>query len=207
MSIKNNLDPRVIRTRQLLQDALITLLADNNEFESISVQDITKKANVNRATFYSHYEDKYQMVRQIVREKLIDLDKAMKNVDFSTYDGNPSSLDEMTLQSYYHLFEHIEKNSYFYKVLLRRQGPNLFRRRLYDVLATAFERGIVFIQPKKNKFLVPSDLLVSYVSGATLSVISFWVENDMPYSKKHMADYLLKISRNGILTTAGLELH
>ncbi|MFB7138268.1 TetR/AcrR family transcriptional regulator [Gottfriedia sp. NPDC056225] len=205
MSIKNNLDPRVVRTRQLLQDALINLLADNKDFESISVQDITKKANVNRATFYSHYEDKYQMVRQIVREKLVDLDKAMKNVNFSMYDGNQNNLEEMTLQSYYHLFEHVEKNSYFYKVLLRRQGPNLFRRRLYDVLATAFETGIKFIQPKKNKFQVPSDLLVSYISGATLSVISFWVENDMPYSKKHMAEYLLKISRNGILPTAGLE--
>ncbi|MEH7402310.1 TetR/AcrR family transcriptional regulator C-terminal domain-containing protein [Gottfriedia acidiceleris] len=204
MSIKNNLDPRVIRTRQLLQDALITLLADK-EFEAISVQDITKKANVNRATFYSHYEDKYQMVRQIVREKLVDLDSAMKNVDFSMYDGNPNSLDEMALKSYFHLFEHIEKNSYFYKVLLKRQGPNIFRRRLYEVLSTTFEKGIAFIQPKKNKYLVPGDLLVSYISGATLSVISFWVENDMPYTKKHMAEYLLKISRNGVLTTAGLE--
>ncbi|PGL71308.1 TetR/AcrR family transcriptional regulator C-terminal domain-containing protein [Bacillus sp. AFS055030] len=206
MSIKNNLDPRVIRTRQLLQDALITLLSDK-EFEAISVQDITKKANVNRATFYSHYEDKYQMVRQIVREKLVDLDKAMKNVDFSMYDQNPHSLDEMTLQSYFHLFDHIEKNSYFYKVLLKRQGPNIFRRKLYEVLSTTFETGFAFIQPKKNKYLVPEDLLVSYVSGATLSVISFWVENDMPYTKKHMAEYLLKISRNGILGTAGLELN
>ncbi|WP_088012524.1 TetR/AcrR family transcriptional regulator [Gottfriedia acidiceleris] len=206
MSIKNNLDPRVIRTRQLLQDALITLLADN-EFESISVQDITKKANVNRATFYSHYEDKYQMIRQIVREKLVDLDSAMKNADFRIYDGNSNTLDEIAFQSYFHLFEHIEKNSYFYKVLLRRQGPNIFRRRLYEVLSTTFEKGILFIQPKKNKYLVPGDLLISYISGATLSVISFWVENDMPYTKKQMAEYLLKISRNGILTTAGLELN
>ncbi|WP_088070205.1 TetR/AcrR family transcriptional regulator [Gottfriedia luciferensis] len=204
MSIKNNLDPRVIRTRQLLQDALITLLADN-DFESISVQDITKKANVNRATFYSHYEDKYQMIRQIVGQKLIDLDNSIKNVDYTMYDGEPDSLDKIALQSYFHLFEHIEKNSYFYKVLLRKQGPNIFRRRLYQVLQTTFEKGISYIQPKKNKYIVPADLLVSYMAGATLAVISFWVENDMPYSTKYMAEHLLKISRNGILTTAGLE--
>ena len=50
-------DPRIRRTRQLLQQALEKLL-ETKEFDKISVQDIADQATVNRATFYDHYADK-----------------------------------------------------------------------------------------------------------------------------------------------------
>lgn len=54
-------DPRIRRTRQLLQGALRTLL-QTKSFEEISVQDITEAATVNRATFYDHYADKFTLL-------------------------------------------------------------------------------------------------------------------------------------------------
>src|SRR5580692_2291696 len=54
-------DPRIRRTRQLLQEALQTLLR-SSKFEDISVQDITEAATVNRATFYDHYTDKFALL-------------------------------------------------------------------------------------------------------------------------------------------------
>ena len=58
-------DPRMRRTRQMLQSALGTLLQTHN-FEDISVQDITDAATINRATFYDHYTDKYALFRAMV---------------------------------------------------------------------------------------------------------------------------------------------
>ena len=55
------LDPRVIRTRGLILKSFEDLLADKG-FESISVQDVTDKAQVNRATFYAHFPDKYALL-------------------------------------------------------------------------------------------------------------------------------------------------
>jgi AcrR family transcriptional regulator len=54
-------DPRIRRTRDLLQQALDTLLKQK-EFDKISVQDITDTAGVNRATFYAHYPDKFALL-------------------------------------------------------------------------------------------------------------------------------------------------
>ena len=54
-------DPRIRRTRQLLQEALQTLLR-SRKFEEISVHDITEEATVNRATFYDHYTDKFALL-------------------------------------------------------------------------------------------------------------------------------------------------
>jgi AcrR family transcriptional regulator len=73
------LDPRVIRTRSLILKSFEDLLAEKN-FESISVQDITDKAQVNRATFYAHFQDKYalldysisQMFRQEIKKRTLD---------------------------------------------------------------------------------------------------------------------------------------
>ena len=54
-------DPRIRRTRQLLQGALQGLMQAKN-FDEISVQDITDAATVNRATFYDHYTDKFALL-------------------------------------------------------------------------------------------------------------------------------------------------
>src|ERR1700761_6644091 len=58
-------DPRIRRTRQLLQGALRTLMETKN-FDEIAVQDITEAATVNRATFYDHYTDKYALLEAMV---------------------------------------------------------------------------------------------------------------------------------------------
>ena len=55
------IDPRIRRTRQLLQQALDKLL-ETKEFDQISIQDIAEAATVNRATFYDHYADKFQLL-------------------------------------------------------------------------------------------------------------------------------------------------
>jgi AcrR family transcriptional regulator len=66
------LDPRIRRTRQLLQEALRKLL-EQKEFDKISVQDITDAATVNRATFYAHYEDKFALLGELIRVTFLDL--------------------------------------------------------------------------------------------------------------------------------------
>lgn len=58
-------DPRIRRTRQLLQDALGELMRKKS-FDEISVQDIAEAATVNRATFYDHYTDKFALLEALV---------------------------------------------------------------------------------------------------------------------------------------------
>ena len=58
-------DPRTRRTRLQLQAALARLMK-TQDFERISVQEITEAAGVNRATFYAHYADKYALLECMV---------------------------------------------------------------------------------------------------------------------------------------------
>ncbi|XID90365.1 TetR/AcrR family transcriptional regulator [Paenibacillaceae bacterium WGS1546] len=60
-------DPRVKRTRKAIQQAFLELIAAK-DFESITVQDITQRAELNRATFYTHFPDKYELLSLTVDE-------------------------------------------------------------------------------------------------------------------------------------------
>jgi AcrR family transcriptional regulator len=61
------LDPRVKRTRNLIQQAFSELLAEKG-FANITVQDITERAEINRATFYAHYPDKFALLEESIRQ-------------------------------------------------------------------------------------------------------------------------------------------
>ena len=75
-------DPRIRRTRLLLQEALGNLLT-HKEFDQISVHDIAEAATVNRATFYDHYPDKFALLECMVGQRFADL-LAARGV---TFDG------------------------------------------------------------------------------------------------------------------------
>ncbi|GAC1364250.1 MAG: TetR/AcrR family transcriptional regulator [Ktedonobacteraceae bacterium] len=61
-------DPRVLRTRQLLLQAFSDLYSEKG-FHAMTVQDLTSRARVNRGTFYSHFEDKYAILEDWLREQ------------------------------------------------------------------------------------------------------------------------------------------
>ena len=61
-------DPRVKRTRQLLHEAFISLMMERR-FRDITVQEIADRATVNRATFYAHFEDKFDLLDSAIRDR------------------------------------------------------------------------------------------------------------------------------------------
>jgi AcrR family transcriptional regulator len=60
----NDDDPRVKRTRSLIQQAFITI-AKEKGFDAVTIKDIAERATINRATFYAHYEDKYALLKDL----------------------------------------------------------------------------------------------------------------------------------------------
>lgn len=82
----DSVDPRIRRTRQLLQQALERLLVEK-DFDKISVQEIAEAATVNRVTFYDHYPDKFALLECAVGTRFQEL-LAQRNVKF---DGTCSS--------------------------------------------------------------------------------------------------------------------
>ena len=64
MNTKNN--QRYKDSEKRIQDALMKLM-ENQELEDVTVMDICKEAHINRATFYAHYEDIYDLMSRVER--------------------------------------------------------------------------------------------------------------------------------------------
>jgi AcrR family transcriptional regulator len=74
---EEKLDPRVKRTRQLLEQAFMDTLREKG-FQTVTVQDITERAGVNRATFYAHFQDKYALLDHSIRQGFLqEIEKRM----------------------------------------------------------------------------------------------------------------------------------
>jgi AcrR family transcriptional regulator len=64
----NAADPRVKRTRRMLQDAFIELVREKG-FESVTIQDLSERSTVNRATFYAHYGNKFDLAEDLLAQR------------------------------------------------------------------------------------------------------------------------------------------
>jgi len=84
---QEKLDPRVKRTRGLILKSFESILAEK-EFESISVQDVTDKAEINRATFYAHFQDKYELLDRFIGQMFMqEIEKRTLNACHYTPDN------------------------------------------------------------------------------------------------------------------------
>src|SRR6201982_1645819 len=85
VSVEENTDPRVLRSRQMLMEALLRLLT-RKEFDDISIQEIADEATLNRATFYLHYPDKNALLQAMTGARFRDL-IAQRGLSFTNCDG------------------------------------------------------------------------------------------------------------------------
>ena len=78
-------DPRILRSRRMLMEALARLLM-KKEFEDISVQEVADEATLNRATFYLHYPDKNALLQAMTASRFRDLIER-RSITFSNCNG------------------------------------------------------------------------------------------------------------------------
>lgn len=81
-------DPRILRTRQLIMDSFVEL-SSKKEFKDLTIKDITTAAQINRSTFYYHFEDIYDLLDKALTESLL--------VNLSYEDFVESEINEETL--------------------------------------------------------------------------------------------------------------
>ncbi|QQZ08372.1 TetR/AcrR family transcriptional regulator [Heyndrickxia vini] len=189
------MDPRVVRTRQMLRDALVELIRERG-YEKITVQDITRRATLNRATFYLHYRDKFDLLSQSSNEILNNLSESIafsfaEKEEFDFQSGQPH-------RSFIHLFEHISANSKLYKVFLTEKNMSHFTSSMMDILVDFISRGINNMQPEDQMLTIPREIAERYFAAAFLEVITWWLEKDMPYTAQYMATLLMRITIKGI---------
>lgn len=193
MSAKEEkVDPRVRRTKQMLREALIELIAEKG-YDAISVLDITKRATLNRGTFYLHYRDKEDLLTQTIDDILTDLVTGMREsraLNQSIFDDGRTV---EPLPDLVYVFEHIAKHERFYQVMMGEKGQHILLYRLLNVFVEVLDSRLTNSMANNIHPMIPKEILIHYAASAYLGVISWWLKNGMPYTPRYMATQLTRL--------------
>ena len=206
--LKSPNDRRTMRTKRLIRNALSELIEESG-YNNISITDITKKADINRGTFYLHYVDKYDLLEKIENEVIQELRDGIDNVsNIDTvnieYVTNIDSVDK-PMPFMIKVFEYIKENSAFMKAILGPKGDPKFHIKIKELIESSlFEKKLVRAFKKEN-MLVPQEYFISYVLSAHLGVIQQWLESGMEKSPEDMALILSKMFLLGPFKVAGFK--
>lgn len=203
MPIKDHkTDPRILRTHRLLRDALFSLLYDNS-FDSITIQDITERATLNRGTFYLHYSSKANLLDQSIGDIFNELAQSLKK---TVPEDSRTSFDEKYLVELFEiLFSHVSKHFSIYKFMLVSQDIAQFRPRLLNVLKILIYQDPPLKYRIDHDREVPGEMIVNYEASALVGIITWWLEHDMQHSIRVMASKMAHIAMVGPFNT--MEIH
>jgi AcrR family transcriptional regulator len=199
---QERIDPRILRTRQFLRDALIDLIKEKG-FDAVQVQEITERAKLNRATFYMHYRDKNDLLVKSMQETLAQLEQD-RGLPLSIEDGRITQ--ELIIKPLIALFDHFANNSEFYFVMLCQIGVPSTINEMQHYIEQLGLRWMDKFQPDKSKLIVETEMLLKFVSAAYIGVVKWWLNNNMPYSSEQMARQFMNLVSLGVFRSAGLDL-
>ena len=176
-------DRRIQKTRKALRDALHSLVLDRG-YDDLSVQDITDKANLGRATFYLHYREKDELLEDLLREF---------SQNFTQRHGSKISFsDRKVVQS---MFEYAEDYYDFYRIMTIGKGGVIGMRKMQTIIRETCAQYLDTLEAAScGTFTVPRAFLDNFVASSLMSTIFLWLEQEMPYSPAEMADMFLKLA-------------
>jgi AcrR family transcriptional regulator len=195
-------DRRIQRTRQLLSTALLKLIEERG-YDSLTVNDITEQANVGRATFYLHYQDKEQLLVESLEDMFSQLEDLIDPLSETLGEQHYSTATRL-------LFQHFGEHHRLYRSLLTEKGAAMVFPRLLEIVSQIAEqiakqdvisKSVSVEQPQPH---ASTDLVAHYVAGAFLGSVVWWLNNDRPYSAEQMAAIYVHLMDPGVTQVLGI---
>jgi len=178
------MDRRQRKTRAAIFDAFISLLAQQ-DFSQITVEQIIRKADIGRATFYAHFETKDFLLKAFCEELFCHiLDAAAPEETEHTHIFDCDAPDSVFL----HLFQHLQKNDNNILQLLSRQGNSLFLEYFRGELRHLIINQLPLFADKKDPKL-PDDFWIDHISATFVQTLRWWIAHGTNLSPDTITEY------------------
>lgn len=166
-----DIDRRVKRTRAALARALLSLAAER-PFAEITIRAITERADIGYATFFRHYANKQTLLLDVLGGIVSDL------ADLLQPTAAAGRLDDAGQQ----LFTYVAAHAPQLRVLVAaRRGSTLEHE-----LRSAVQQRVLASPEFRPPDGVPADLAAHHLAAASLALVAWWLEHDMPYDVERM---------------------
>ncbi|MBQ4558670.1 MAG: TetR/AcrR family transcriptional regulator [Clostridia bacterium] len=177
MNIKNN--SRYKMSSEKIETAFLTLIL-NHKYEDINISQICEQANINRSTFYCHYDD--------INDLVIKIESKFANSMKTIFAYG----ERQTHQAFIDMFTFVKENKYFYKAFLSIPYQTLAETNTkMDILKNIGEKTNI---DKTNNIGI--FYRASFFGAGIKEMCRLWLERDCIESPEEMASLLLEEYKN-----------
>lgn len=180
-------DRRVTRTKRLLRNALVELILEKG-YGAITVQNILDRADVGRSTFYAHFNSKDDLLVGDAPYFHIIMD-----------DVQEAGTDTELIPSLLDMFEHVAEQQQLFRALVAGKGVNLVQEAVQKHLYTTFEARFNWFAERGRPIPFPAPALAHYLTGGLMSLLKWWLDEEMPYSPEAINEMFMQMARNTVV--------
>jgi len=174
---------------QFLQDALIALILEK-DYDQITVQDIIDRANVGRSTFYAHYLDKDDLMESSTEKLRGELGQHF--VSIRKENAQNAMMPSLAL------FQHMQQQYYLYKAMVGGRGIEIVTRAIRKDLNAHARSHFEAVERTGKRLAVPIDILTTFLAESLQALLTWWLDNGMPYSPERMNEMYVQLMQFGI---------
>ncbi|MBW6455094.1 MAG: TetR/AcrR family transcriptional regulator [Trueperaceae bacterium] len=179
------LDRRVRRTREALARALLQLAAER-PFADVTIRELTAVADVGYATFFRHYQNKEELLLDVLGGIVDEL------ADLLQPSAEAGRLEDAGRD----LFAYVAGHATALRVLFDAQRSGTVERELRSAVCARVLASPSFAPPPG----VPADLAAHHLTAASLALVGWWLDHDMPYPPEVMANAYARLVAAPTLT-------
>lgn len=167
---KKTPDRRVQRTQQLLQTALMALIQEKG-YEALTVQDIIDRANIGRATFYAHFENKEDLLLSRLDGLRLSL-QARQRLAKSQASPREDQIFAYTRE----LFVHVDEHRTVFRTMVGKRSGAIIQQLFFKMLVDLVREDVRALAPLKTPGGMPSEAVAQLIAGGLFGLILWWVD-------------------------------
>lgn len=181
---------RKTNTKENIKKAFIKLIKDKG-FDSLTVSDLAREANINRGTFYLHYLDKYDLLDQLEKDVIEDLEEILLTNSELEKTDDPIELIpyEKILEALYY----IKEDYHFIEALAGEGGDPNFIQNIENVISEMIQSKIEETDNQlRSEDYLPADYAEKIFLSSVVTIIDLWIEKGTYESPEQIARIITK---------------
>ena len=185
-------DRRVQRTQQVLRMALVSLIEEKG-VEALTVQDIIDRANVGRATFYAHFDNK----EDLLVSGFDGLRAVLKELQRQEHMRTASS-DERLFAFSHEMFAHIADYRKVFRAMVGKRSGALVQQLLQKIVADLVRDDLNSMVERREERSAPAEAVVQFVTGGFFGVAMLWATGKLPLSVEEVNALFRRLVMPGV---------
>ena len=178
MATKNN--RRILVTKRILKESLLSLMKEKS-ISKITIKEICDLSEMSRSTFYLHYQDQFELLKDIEDDVLTNSFENLNNLEGTIN----------TLESIENFLSYVKQNKETFGVLLCQSETEDFQNSIIDNVAAYVKQSVPEVTENSNEIY-----LFTFIMHGSLNVIRTWIKNDFDLPVSTLAELIFKSCNN-----------